>query len=182
MNFPVHKFSGLLLLWGCCSVTLAAAQETSAIPEAAPGKSPPILIDRIVAVVNDDVITGVELEDRLAEVRKQLKSQSVPLPAAHSRCPSNAAHSASEPCSSRHAHNRRVVYCRRCSSWQRQRTIRPKFKCPQHCKWRRRRRRRRRGRKRSKTGQWARITIYQFWTDSQCGNGVTVDSKPARWR
>jgi peptidyl-prolyl cis-trans isomerase SurA len=42
----------------------------------------PVAIDRIVAVVNDDVITRYELDERLLVVVKQLKKQATPLPAA----------------------------------------------------------------------------------------------------
>ena len=41
----------------------------------------PILIDQIVAVVNNDAITRYELEDRLAIVERQLKKQGTTLPA-----------------------------------------------------------------------------------------------------
>ncbi|MEO6421730.1 MAG: peptidylprolyl isomerase [Candidatus Nitrotoga sp.] len=41
----------------------------------------PILIDRIVAVVNNDVITRYELEDRLSIVERQLRKQGTTLPA-----------------------------------------------------------------------------------------------------
>jgi peptidyl-prolyl cis-trans isomerase SurA len=39
-------------------------------------------IDSVVAVVNDDVITRYELDDRVREVVRQLKKQDTPLPAA----------------------------------------------------------------------------------------------------
>lgn len=37
-------------------------------------------VDKIVAVVNDDVITSTELDNRLHAIKDQLKSQSAPLP------------------------------------------------------------------------------------------------------
>lgn len=40
----------------------------------------PVLIDSIVAVVNDDVITRYELDDRLQTVKEQLKKQGTALP------------------------------------------------------------------------------------------------------
>jgi peptidyl-prolyl cis-trans isomerase SurA len=39
------------------------------------------VIDSVVAVVNDDVITRYELDDRLGEVMRQLQKQGTPLPA-----------------------------------------------------------------------------------------------------
>ncbi len=42
----------------------------------------PVLIDSIVAVVNDDVITRYELDDRLQTVKEQLQKQGTQLPAA----------------------------------------------------------------------------------------------------
>lgn len=41
----------------------------------------PIEADRIVAVVNDEVITSKELRDRVAFIERRLKQQNVPLPA-----------------------------------------------------------------------------------------------------
>ncbi len=41
-----------------------------------------VKIDAVVAVVNDDVITRYELEDRVREVVRQLRKQETPLPAA----------------------------------------------------------------------------------------------------
>ena len=40
-----------------------------------------VLIDSVVAVVNDDVITRYELDDRLRVVVRQLQKQGTPLPA-----------------------------------------------------------------------------------------------------
>lgn len=47
---------------------------------AAPAKPSPDPIDRILIVVNDEVITASEVETRLASVRKRLTAQKVPLP------------------------------------------------------------------------------------------------------
>lgn len=54
----------------------------SAIPMAmaAEAKPTPITLDRIVAVVNSDVITQLELSDRLRTVTQQLQKQGTPLP------------------------------------------------------------------------------------------------------
>ena len=40
----------------------------------------PILVDQIVAVVNNDAITRYELEDRLGTIERQLKKQGTALP------------------------------------------------------------------------------------------------------
>jgi peptidyl-prolyl cis-trans isomerase SurA len=44
--------------------------------------SPPVLVDRVVAVVNSDVITSAELAERVKTVTQQLRQQGTPLPAA----------------------------------------------------------------------------------------------------
>ena len=49
-------------------------------PRGAPARGP-VLIDRIVAIVNKDVITQRDLEERVALVTSQLKRQKTPLPA-----------------------------------------------------------------------------------------------------
>ena len=41
-----------------------------------------VLVDRIVAVVNTEVITQYELQSRLRQIQAQLKQQGTPLPAA----------------------------------------------------------------------------------------------------
>lgn len=50
-------------------------------PRAAPARGP-VLIDRIVAIVNKDVITQRDLDERVALVVTQLKRQNTPLPPA----------------------------------------------------------------------------------------------------
>jgi peptidyl-prolyl cis-trans isomerase SurA len=50
-------------------------------PRAAPARGP-VLIDRIVAIVNKDVITQRDLDERVALVISQLKRQNTPLPPA----------------------------------------------------------------------------------------------------
>ena len=59
-----------LLLW---IAGMANAQAVDPQKQVAP-------IDRIAAVVNDDVITSHELEERMGVVEKQLQSQGTPLP------------------------------------------------------------------------------------------------------
>jgi peptidyl-prolyl cis-trans isomerase SurA len=53
----------------------------AAVPAAAAGRSEPALADRIVAVVNDEVITNSELALRLDSALGQLRRQGTPLPA-----------------------------------------------------------------------------------------------------
>lgn len=64
-----------VLILSCCCVGLAAAQ--------APRRQPaePLPADRIVAVVNDEVVTLHELRTRLELAIRQLKKQGTPLPA-----------------------------------------------------------------------------------------------------
>jgi peptidyl-prolyl cis-trans isomerase SurA len=57
----------LLALLLACAAPLAAAQR-------------PVLVDRIVAVVNKEVITATELAERLAQAERQLRRQRIPLP------------------------------------------------------------------------------------------------------
>jgi peptidyl-prolyl cis-trans isomerase SurA len=82
-----------------CCATLAATHPAYAAPanngQAAPATSSPkilnpqksdpqkqvAVIDSVVAVVNDDVITRHELDDRLRTVIRQLQKQGTPLPA-----------------------------------------------------------------------------------------------------
>ena len=48
---------------------------------AADTAAPPLVpVDKIVAVVNDDVITSTELDNRLHSIKEQLKNQSAPIP------------------------------------------------------------------------------------------------------
>ncbi len=67
----------VLLLWLACSLNAHAAD-----PQKKPGPQNQVMpIDRIIAVVNDDVITRHELDDRLGIVVRQLQKQGTPLPA-----------------------------------------------------------------------------------------------------
>ena len=66
-----NKMLQVFLLWLACPVNVYAASPQK--------QSTPI--DQIIAVVNDDVITRHELEDRLGIVVRQLQKQGTPLPA-----------------------------------------------------------------------------------------------------
>jgi peptidyl-prolyl cis-trans isomerase SurA len=55
-----------------------AEQPAPAAAKARPGQ--PVEVDRVVAVVNDEVITLYELRSRLTTVERQLRSQGTPLP------------------------------------------------------------------------------------------------------
>ncbi len=71
-----NKMMQALLLWLACSVTAHAADL-----QKKPGPQKQVTpIDQIVAVVNDDVITRHELDDRLGIVVRQLQKQGTPLP------------------------------------------------------------------------------------------------------
>jgi peptidyl-prolyl cis-trans isomerase SurA len=100
----------ILMMWWCALLTAQAAHGDNAPPAKAITKSvppqssnpdaeltpPPIKvirstpdpqqkvanIDSVVAVVNDDVITRYELDERVREVVRQLQKQDTPLPAA----------------------------------------------------------------------------------------------------
>ena len=50
-------------------------------PAAAPKPPPIVVLDRIVAVVNDEVVTRVELQERVQLALKQLRAQGTPPPA-----------------------------------------------------------------------------------------------------
>jgi peptidyl-prolyl cis-trans isomerase SurA len=69
-----HSYRTLLLLWVALVSTAAVAAT-----EAKPGRRV-LTIDRIVAVVNDEVITEHELEERYGLVTRQLGQQGTPLP------------------------------------------------------------------------------------------------------
>ncbi len=71
-----NKIFQALLLWLACSVNTYAA-DLQKKPVSQKQVTP---IDRIAAVVNDDVITRHELDDRLAIVVRQLQKGGTPLP------------------------------------------------------------------------------------------------------
>ncbi len=88
-----NKIMQALLLWLACAASAQAAdgqkvgQKNPVIPDTIiSDKSDPqkqvAPIDHIIAVVNDDVITRHELDDRLSIAVRQLKKQGTPLPAA----------------------------------------------------------------------------------------------------
>ena len=60
----------------CCWLFSALLYDTAVAAPAAPLEP----VDKIVAVVNDDVITSTELDNRLHAIKDQLKNQSSPLP------------------------------------------------------------------------------------------------------
>jgi peptidyl-prolyl cis-trans isomerase SurA len=70
------KIVSLIALFFACGLAFAQA-------DSGPRSRPRIeLADRIVAVVNDEVITYRELQQRVAQVTAQLRSQGAPLPSA----------------------------------------------------------------------------------------------------
>jgi len=71
------------ILMACC--TMVILQHAYAADKSLANLDPQQqvkVIDSVVAVVNDDVITRYELESRLAEVTRQLQNQGTPLPKA----------------------------------------------------------------------------------------------------
>lgn len=72
----VHRASRRLV----SSLALLALAASLAAPAGAAGRSEPALADRIVAVVNDEVITNSELSSRLDSALGQLRRQGTPLP------------------------------------------------------------------------------------------------------
>ncbi len=79
--------SSRFIPWALCltvfAITPAAtyAQQAGAKSAAKQDEKPFQLVDRIVAVVNDGVITERELEERVSAVNRQLEKQGTPLPA-----------------------------------------------------------------------------------------------------
>jgi peptidyl-prolyl cis-trans isomerase SurA len=70
-----------LFLACLCGIALAAQAQTKLAPQLAPAPSRIVPVDRIVAVVNDEVITQNDLADRVGLVTKQLQRQGGQLPA-----------------------------------------------------------------------------------------------------
>jgi len=68
------------LVVGALALVLAAAFATAAPAASAQQPRPVIVIDRIVAVVNNEVITRRDLEERYRFATTQLKQQGTPLP------------------------------------------------------------------------------------------------------
>lgn len=80
-----HLPAVALLLLAASATHLASAAETTNIKNTAAKntaleKPRIVVIDHIVAVVNEDVITRFELDDRLNRVMRQLERQKIPLP------------------------------------------------------------------------------------------------------
>lgn len=65
----------------CCAALFAAYPVRAAEPHKPDPQAQVAIIDSVVAVVNDDVITRNELDDRLRTVIGQLQKQGTPLPA-----------------------------------------------------------------------------------------------------
>jgi peptidyl-prolyl cis-trans isomerase SurA len=78
----------LLMLQAAYAADLPPGKLANAVAKAGNSRSDKIdpqqqvgVIDSVAAVVNDDVITRYELDDRLGEVMRQLQKQGTPLPA-----------------------------------------------------------------------------------------------------
>ena len=76
-NFPVMALAAILG-WGTGDAVAQADKLTPAL--AGKPRERVILADRIVAVVNDEIVTLRELEERIRIVTGQLRRQNVPLP------------------------------------------------------------------------------------------------------
>ncbi len=77
--FPVQLVHGAVLSGQSAKTATTAAQPNPAVTDA---QQQVAEIDSVVAVVNDDVITRYELDDRVREVVRQLQKQDTPLPGA----------------------------------------------------------------------------------------------------
>lgn len=75
-----HLPAAALLVFATTIASLAVAAESAAAKSSAPGKHAIVAVDHIVAVVNEDVITRFELDERLNRVTRQLERQKIPLP------------------------------------------------------------------------------------------------------
>lgn len=88
MNESVEsKISRTAALLICCIALMGmhparAAAEPAVVPSISGPQAQVAVIDWVVAIVNDDVITRRELDDRLRAVTRQLQKQGTPLPAA----------------------------------------------------------------------------------------------------
>ena len=69
-----------LLVLATTITSPSIAAEAATAKNTALGKPAIVQIDHIVAVVNEDVITRFELDDRLNKVMRQLERQKIPLP------------------------------------------------------------------------------------------------------
>jgi peptidyl-prolyl cis-trans isomerase SurA len=78
---PAGSSPGAPMQWpGTEPAKPAPAPAQAPAPRGRPARGP-VLLDRIVAIVNKDVITQRDLEERIALVVSQLKRQNTPLPA-----------------------------------------------------------------------------------------------------
>lgn len=77
------KYLCVMIFCGLAAATAAAQQVQPKLDTALANKPADraLLVDRIVAVVNDEVITQRELNDRIAFIARQLDKQGTPLPA-----------------------------------------------------------------------------------------------------
>ncbi len=78
MMSALLRLSGLLLLAGASSTWAQATAEPATPRGVAPSRV--VAVDRIVAVVNDEVITGNDLNERVGLVTRQLQRQGGQLP------------------------------------------------------------------------------------------------------
>lgn len=80
-KFHTLGFVSLVAAWMSCHPLRAAAAESAAPPSGtAAANSKIVLVDRIIAVVNKEVITQSELDERYKIVSKQLQKQGTRLP------------------------------------------------------------------------------------------------------
>lgn len=104
MPMPAPRFAAAAALWLLSTAALAAVSvtppsvthahpaaatvpATTAAPVASTANAAAlaksgVLLDRIVAVINDDVILESELDERVAQITKQLEARNTPLPPA----------------------------------------------------------------------------------------------------
>ena len=72
--------SAAISLLGAWPTVALAQQEQTAATDTKPARKPIGVVDRILAVVNDGVITQRELEERVVTVTQQLEKQGTPVP------------------------------------------------------------------------------------------------------
>ncbi|MFA5171463.1 MAG: peptidylprolyl isomerase [Sulfuriferula sp.] len=78
-----NKFNSLIVLFACLPVMAIAANNAPLQPSSELGATPSpkvVTLDRIIAVVNDDVITQHDLNQRYERAVTQLESRKTPLP------------------------------------------------------------------------------------------------------
>ncbi len=82
LNFkaPLARRNPLLALAPVALMAVLAAGSPSGVQAQAMGSSQPVLVDAIVAVVNSDVITAKELDDRTRMIEARLKKQNAQMP------------------------------------------------------------------------------------------------------